>query len=65
MKLSIIIPVYNEENLIKQVIDNVRKISLDIQKEIIVVDDASDDRTRSMRPPPIRPFETRLSKNCL
>ncbi len=48
MKLSIIIPVFNEENTISEVI---RKISLlkitDIEKEIIVVDDGSTDATAS------------------
>lgn len=48
MKLSVIIPVYNEEKHIKQIIDNVKKISLSIEKELIVVDDASDDQTRKI-----------------
>jgi glycosyltransferase involved in cell wall biosynthesis len=47
MKLSIIIPVYNEEKTILEVIDRV--LSTDIsntKKEIIVVDDGSSDGTR-------------------
>ena len=41
-KLSIIIPVYNEKNTIEKVLDKISKIK-DVKKEIIVVDDFSDD----------------------
>lgn len=44
-KLSIIIPVYNEEQTIRRVI--ARVFALPISKEIIVVNDASTDATRS------------------
>lgn len=43
MKLSVIIPVYNEESTIHEVIDKVRNVILD--KEIIIVNDGSTDRT--------------------
>ena len=43
MKLSIIIPVYNEERTIQEVLRRVRAV--DIEKEIVVVDDGSTDRT--------------------
>lgn len=44
MKLSIIIPVYNEEMTIGELIDRVVKVDLgDIEKEIIVADDGSSD----------------------
>lgn len=46
MKLSIIIPVYNEENHIRKVIAEVKKAPVKIDKEIIIVDDGSKDRTR-------------------
>lgn len=47
MKLSIIIPVYNENKTIKQLLDRVEKVKLPhgIEKEIIVVDDCSTDKT--------------------
>ena len=47
MKLSIIIPVYNEEKTIKQIIDEVLSVNLQdgILREIIVVDDGSEDLT--------------------
>ena len=45
-KLSIIIPVYNEEKTIMNVVDQVKKLKIrDISKEIIVVDDCSLDHT--------------------
>lgn len=48
MKLSIIIPVYNERSTIEEVIDRVRAINLDtlgLEKEIIIIDDGSTDGT--------------------
>lgn len=45
-KLSIIIPVYNEQDTIAETILRVKKSnSLKLSKEIIVVDDASSDKT--------------------
>jgi glycosyltransferase involved in cell wall biosynthesis len=45
-KLSVVIPVYNEQATIRQVIDNVE--ALPLAKEIIVIDDASTDGTRQV-----------------
>ena len=45
MKVSIIIPVYNEEKTIKKVINKVKKLKLPVKKEIIVVDDGSSDKS--------------------
>ncbi|UCG35757.1 MAG: glycosyltransferase family 2 protein [Candidatus Omnitrophota bacterium] len=45
MKLSIIIPTYNEQTTIKHLIDYVRSAKYLIEYEIIIVDDASIDRT--------------------
>ncbi|MCX7680956.1 MAG: glycosyltransferase family 2 protein [Anaerolineae bacterium] len=46
MKLSIIIPVYNERQTIGEVIERVCEVDLgDIEKEIIVADDGSTDGT--------------------
>ncbi len=50
MKLSIIIPVYNEREYIEKVIDMVESIKLDypIEKEFVIVDDGSTDGTREV-----------------
>lgn len=46
MKISIIIPVYNEEKTIEPLLQKVINITLPhIDKEIIVIDDASTDQT--------------------
>ena len=45
MKLSIVIPVFNEENTIGQIVDAVKAVSLPLEKEIILVNDCSRDRT--------------------
>lgn len=48
MKLSVIIPVYNEEKTISKVIDKVVAVDLaEIKKEIIIVDDGSSDKTKN------------------
>jgi glycosyltransferase involved in cell wall biosynthesis len=47
-KLSIIIPVYNEEQTIKLILDKIKNTTLinDITKEIIIVNDCSTDNTQ-------------------
>ncbi len=46
MKLtSVIIPVYNEENTVQEILDKVNHIRKNINLEIIVVNDGSTDRT--------------------
>ena len=47
MKLSIIIPVYNEVRTISEVVDRVRSVDIGaIEKEIIIANDGSSDGTR-------------------
>ena len=47
MKLSVIIPVYNEAQTISQVVERVRAVDIgDIEKEIIIANDGSSDGTR-------------------
>lgn len=47
MRLSVIIPVYNEEQTIDEVIDRVAAVRLDgIEKEIVIANDGSTDSTR-------------------
>lgn len=45
MKLSIVIPVYNEESTISKIVDAVKSVPLELDKEIILVNDCSRDRT--------------------
>ncbi|MCC6177872.1 MAG: glycosyltransferase family 2 protein [Chloroflexi bacterium] len=46
MKLSVIIPCYNERSTVATLLDRVRTVELDgMEKEIIVVDDCSTDGT--------------------
>jgi glycosyltransferase involved in cell wall biosynthesis len=46
MKISIIIPVYNEEHTILEVLDRVKAVELEgLAKEVVVVDDGSTDGT--------------------
>jgi len=46
MKLSVVIPVYNERNTIRDIISRVGAVAL--PKEIIIVDDCSTDGTRDI-----------------
>jgi len=45
MKLSIIIPCFNEESTIKKIIEKIYSIK-DLNKEVIVIDDNSNDKSR-------------------
>jgi glycosyltransferase involved in cell wall biosynthesis len=46
LKLSVIVPVFNEEQTIGEVIDRIFAVDIgDIEKEIIVANDGSSDRT--------------------
>jgi glycosyltransferase involved in cell wall biosynthesis len=45
MKISIIIPVYNECDTILNVIERVKKVDMLVEKELIIVDDGSSDGT--------------------
>jgi glycosyltransferase involved in cell wall biosynthesis len=46
MKLSIVVPVYNERNFIEEVLMRVQRVPL--RKEIVVIDDGSTDGTREL-----------------
>ena len=48
MRLSIVIPVYNEAKTIEHVIDTVSKVQTGLEMEIVVVDDCSKDGTRDV-----------------
>jgi glycosyltransferase involved in cell wall biosynthesis len=46
MRLSVVVPVYNEKNTIETVLKRIEQT--DFEKEIIIVDDASTDGTREI-----------------
>lgn len=46
MKLSIIMPIYNEKETLEKIVEKVQKVP--IKKEIIMVDDCSTDETREI-----------------
>lgn len=51
MKLSIVIPVYNEVNTLAHLVETVRQADIgDLEREIILVDDGSTDGTRDLLP---------------
>ena len=56
MKLSIIIPCYNEKKTILKIISKILKVK--INKEIIIVDDGSIDGTRSI-------IRSRIKNKCI
>jgi glycosyltransferase involved in cell wall biosynthesis len=55
MRLSVVIPCYNERNTIRTIVDAVRAAPYP-HKEIIVVDDCSKDGTREILEKEIRPL---------
>ena len=49
MKLSVVVPVYNEKNTLFEIFDWIQKVNLgEDQLEIVVVDDCSTDGTREV-----------------
>ncbi len=48
MKLSVVIPVYNEAATISKIVDLVRSVDAGMEKEILLVDDCSRDGTREV-----------------
>ena len=49
MKLSIVIPVYNEKETIRELIRRVELVNiLGMEKELIIIDDCSTDGTREI-----------------
>jgi glycosyltransferase involved in cell wall biosynthesis len=46
MKISVVMPCYNELNTIDRIIDKVMSVNLDLERELVIVDDCSTDGTR-------------------
>lgn len=51
MKLTVVIPVYNEAETIAEILDRVTGIPLEIEREVVLVDDGSTDGTRDRLAP--------------
>jgi glycosyltransferase involved in cell wall biosynthesis len=46
--LSVIIPVYNEEQTLEEIVRRVQQAPFPLEKELLIVNDASTDRTRDI-----------------
>lgn len=58
MKLSIIIPVYNEEKTLEKILDKVINVKLKVDKEIIIVNDCSNNLTNEI----LKKYESKVDK---
>src|SRR3989344_5666395 len=47
-KLSIIVPVYNEEQSLPKLMSRIKSVNLNLEKEVIFVDDGSRDKSREI-----------------
>jgi glycosyltransferase involved in cell wall biosynthesis len=47
-KLSVIVPVFNERNTVAEIVRRMRSVDLPVDREIVIVDDGSDDGTRDV-----------------
>lgn len=45
-KISILVPVFNEEKTISTIIDKIKSSPLNLEKEIVIVNDCSTDKTK-------------------
>jgi dolichol-phosphate mannosyltransferase len=64
MKLSVLIPVYNEEGTVKDLLDHV--LAVPVEKEIVIVDDCSTDKTwsvlQSIHDPTVRVYHHEVNQ---
>ncbi len=50
MRLSIVIPVYNEVHTLEELVSRVLAVDVGMERQIVMVDDASSDGTRDLYP---------------
>jgi glycosyltransferase involved in cell wall biosynthesis len=48
VKLSVVIPAFNEKNTIVEIVRRVRAVTLPLERELVIVDDCSTDGTRDL-----------------
>ena len=65
MKLSIVIPVYNEVEFVEALVEKVRAAAPGHEKEILLVDDGSTDGTRDILKRLDNPPETRVKLHAV
>ncbi len=63
MKISVVIPVFNERSTIEQIVNAVRSAPVE-NIEIIVVDDASTDGTQQLLKEKISPMIDQIIWRC-
>ena len=48
MRISIIIPVFNEERTLEKILEKMSKLNLGMRKEILIINDGSTDNSRKI-----------------
>ena len=48
MKLSIVVPIYNEVATIERIVEAIKSVDIGMEKEVVLVDDCSKDGTRDL-----------------
>ena len=61
MKLSVVIPVYNEKDTVTEIIRLVKAVDVGMEKELILVDDCSTDGTREV----LKDLEKKGGSGCV
>lgn len=60
MKLSIVVPCYNERSTIRKIVDAINSAPVETEKEIIIVDDCSKDGTIDILRTEIAPLVSKI-----